>query len=180
MLLWLAPCILYLLQSLLVVPGWSCSWLAIDHFLDSIVILVLWLPLHFPGKMSVVFLATVLFLNVSPAVWSRDDISCCTVIASSTVDVPLNLYRTNVTASVMQPCCWPNVAATVMQCMHEFIQLSPCLLETETQTNSTVVPTTGLAFVRSHYVIFGGLGFDIIYGCTWPLGSAEGVTDTIH
>jgi len=79
-----------------------------------------------------------------------------------------NLYRTNVTASVMQPCtrCWPNVAATVTQCMHEFIQLPPCLLETETQTNSTVVPTTGLAFVRSHYVIFGGLGFDIIYGCT--------------
>ena len=96
--------------------------------------------------------------------------------------VYLNLYRTNVTASVMQPCtrCWPNVAATVTQCMHEFIQISPCLLETETQTNSTVVPTTGLAFVRSHYVIFGCLGFNIIYGRTWPLGSAEGVTDTIH
>ena len=32
----------------------------------------------------------------------------------------LNLYRTNVTASVMQPCtrCWPNVAASVLQCMH--------------------------------------------------------------
>jgi len=43
--------------------------------------------------------------------------------------------------------------------MHEVFQLSPCLLETETQTNSTVVPTTGLAFVRSHYVIYGGLGF---------------------
>ena len=80
----------------------------------------------------------------------------------------LNLYRTNVTAPVMQPCtcCWPNVAATVMQCMHEFIQLSPSLVETETQSNSTVVPTTGLAFIRSHYVIFGRLGFDIIYGCT--------------
>jgi len=64
--------------------------------------------------------------------------------------------------------------------MHEVFQLSPCLLETETQTNSTVVPTTDLAFVRSHYVIYGGLGFDIIYLCTGPLGSAEGVTDTIH
>ena len=79
-----------------------------------------------------------------------------------------NLYRTNVAASAMQPCtrCWPNVAATATQCMHVFTQLSPCLLETETQTISTVVPTTGLAFVRSHYVIFGGLGFDIIYVCT--------------
>ena len=80
----------------------------------------------------------------------------------------VNLYRTNVAASAMQPCtrCWPNVAATATQCMHVFIQFSPCLLETETQTNSTVVPTIGLAFTRSHYVIFGGLGFDIIYGCT--------------
>ena len=79
-----------------------------------------------------------------------------------------NLYRTKVAASAMQPCtrCWPNVAATATQCMHVFIPLSPCLLETETQTNSTVVPTIGLAFVRSHYVIFGRLGFDIIYGCT--------------
>jgi len=56
-----------------------------------------------------------------------------------------NLYRINVTPSVTQ-------------CMHDVFQLSPCLLETETQTNSTVVPTTGLAFVRSHYVIYGGLG----------------------
>jgi len=80
----------------------------------------------------------------------------------------INLYRTNVAASAMQPCtrCWPNVAVCVLQCMHLVFQLSPCLLETETQTNSTVVPTKGLAFVRSHYVIYGGLGFDIIYGCT--------------
>jgi hypothetical protein len=37
--------------------------------------------------------------------------------------------------------------------MYEVSQLSPCLLETETQTNSTVVPTTGLAFVKTYYVI---------------------------
>ena len=48
------------------------------------------------------------------------------------------------------------------------------LLETETLTNSTVVPTTGQAFVRSHYVIFGGLGFNIIYVWTWPLGISWG------
>jgi hypothetical protein len=94
----------------------------------------------------------------------------------------INLYRTNVTASVTQPCtrCWPDVTAAVTPRMHEVSKLSPCLLETETQTNCTVVPTTGLAFVRSYYVIYGSLGFDIIYVCTWPLGSAEGVTDTIQ
>ena len=77
----------------------------------------------------------------------------------------INLYRTNVAASAMQPCtrCWPNVAVSVLHCMHLVFQLSPCLLETETQRNSTVVPTKDLAFVRSHYVIYGSLGFDIIY-----------------
>ena len=30
------------------------------------------------------------FLNVSPAVCSKDDISCCTLIASSNVEVPLS------------------------------------------------------------------------------------------
>jgi hypothetical protein len=38
--------------------------------------------------------------------------------------------------------------------------------QTETQTNSTVVPKTGVAFVRNHYVIYGSQGFDIIYVCT--------------
>jgi len=52
--------------------------------------------------------------------------------------------------------------------MHEVFQLSPCLLETETQTNSTVVPTTGLAFIRSHYVIYGGL-VSILFMCALDL-----------
>jgi hypothetical protein len=38
-----------------------------------------------------------------------------------------------------------------------------CLLEQETQTNSLCVPQQGLVFVRSIDVIYGGLGFDIIY-----------------
>jgi hypothetical protein len=80
----------------------------------------------------------------------------------------VNLYRMNVTASVTQPCtrCWPDVTAAVTPRMHEVSKLSPCLLETETQTNCTLVPTTGLAFVKSYYVIYGGPGFDIICVCT--------------
>jgi hypothetical protein len=72
----------------------------------------------------------------------------------------------NVTASVMQPCThqWPNVTASVTPCMHVAFQRSPCLLETETQTNSLWVPQQGLAFVRSYDVIYGGPGFDVTFG----------------
>jgi hypothetical protein len=47
--------------------------------------------------------------------------------------------------------------------MHEVFQRSPCLLEQETQTNPLCVPQQGLVFVRSNDVVYGGLGFDIIY-----------------
>jgi hypothetical protein len=71
----------------------------------------------------------------------------------------------NVTAYVTQPCTlqWPNVTASVTPCMYQVFQRSPRLLETETQTDSLWVPQQGLAFLRSYDVIYGGLGFDIIY-----------------
>jgi len=58
--------------------------------------------------------------------------------------------------------------------MHEFFQLSRCLLEQETQTNHLQVPRKGLIFVRSNDVIYGGPGFDFIYVHTWPLGISWG------
>jgi hypothetical protein len=89
-------------------------------------------------------------------------------VDTGVVNTRFNLYRTNVTASVTQPCtrCWPNVTASVTPYMHEVFQCSPCLLETETQTNLLWVPQQGLAFVRSYDVIYGGPGFDVIYVCT--------------
>jgi len=48
-------------------------------------------------------------------------------------------------------------------CMYVVSQPSRCLLEQETQTNPLWVPQQGLVFVRSHAVIYGGSGFDIIY-----------------
>jgi len=47
--------------------------------------------------------------------------------------------------------------------MHEVFQCARCLLEQETQTNPLWVPQQGLVFIRSNDVIYGGLGFDIIY-----------------
>jgi len=54
--------------------------------------------------------------------------------------------------------------------MHEVFQCSQCLFEQENQTNPLWAPQQGLVVIRSDDVIYGGLGFDIIYVRTWPLG----------
>jgi len=51
----------------------------------------------------------------------------------------------------------------VSNAMHEIFQRSWYLLEQETQTNPLWVPKQGLVFVTSNDVIYGSLGFDIIY-----------------
>jgi len=51
----------------------------------------------------------------------------------------------------------------ISNAMHEVFQHSLCFLEQENQTNPLWVPQQGLVFVRSDDVIYGGLGFDIIY-----------------
>jgi hypothetical protein len=47
--------------------------------------------------------------------------------------------------------------------MHKVFHRSRRLLEQKTQTNPLLVPQQGVVFVRNNNVIYGGLGFDIIY-----------------
>jgi len=56
-----------------------------------------------------------------------------------------------------------DISNTMHACMREVFQRSRCLLEQETQTNPLLVPQQSVVFVRSNDVIYGGLGFDIIY-----------------
>jgi hypothetical protein len=58
---------------------------------------------------------------------------------------------------------WSNVRYIECCACIKFFSAHKHLLEQETETNFLWVPQQGLVFIRNNDVIYGGLGFDIIY-----------------